>query len=44
MWAYGCEMAWEEDNRQVDNGAQHSSVTGMVQAHPASGTWAGYWH
>jgi transposase-like protein len=43
LLAYACEMAWKEDSRRVDNGAQHKAVTGMALAHPVSRTWAGYW-
>ena len=41
--SYASEMAWKEDNRRVDNGAQHKAVTGMALAHPVSRVWAGYW-
>jgi hypothetical protein len=43
LLSYACEMAWKEDNRRVDNGRQHSTVTGLALAHPVSRTWAGYW-
>lgn len=43
LLAYAGEMAWKEDNRRVDNGAQHKAVVGMALAHPVSRTWAGYW-
>jgi transposase-like protein len=43
LLAYAGEMAWKEDNRRVDNGAQHKTVTGMALAHPVSRVWAGYW-
>jgi hypothetical protein len=36
-------MAWKEDNRRVDNGAQHEAITGLALAHPVSRVWAGYW-
>jgi transposase-like protein len=43
LLAYAGEMAWKEDNRRVDNGAQHKAVAGMALAHPVSRIWAGYW-
>jgi transposase-like protein len=41
--SYAREMAWKEDHRRVDNGAQHTAVTGAALAHPVSRAWAGYW-
>jgi hypothetical protein len=41
--SYAREMAWKEDNRRVDNGAQHTAVTGAALAHPVSRQWCGYW-
>jgi transposase-like protein len=41
--SYAREMAWKEDNRRVDNGAQHQAVIGAALAHPVSRTWCGYW-
>jgi transposase-like protein len=32
LLAYAGEMAWKEDNRRVDNGTQHTAVTGMALA------------
>lgn len=43
LHAYAGEMAWKEDARRVDNGAQHRAVTGAALAHPVSRQWAGYW-
>jgi transposase-like protein len=41
--SYAREMAWKEDYRRVDNGAQHTAVTGAALAHPVSRQWCGYW-
>jgi transposase-like protein len=41
--SYAREMAWKEDHRRVDNGAQHTAVTGAALAHPVSRQWCGYW-
>jgi len=41
--SYAREMAWKEDHRRVDNGAQHTAVAGAALAHPVSRQWAGYW-
>jgi transposase-like protein len=43
LLSYACEMAWKEDNRRVDNGAQHKAVTSLALTHPVSRVWAGYW-
>jgi transposase-like protein len=40
---YAAEMAWREDRRRMDNGAQHVAATGAALAHPKSAVWAGYW-
>jgi transposase-like protein len=40
---YSAEMAWREDRRRMDNGAQHAAATGAALAHPKSAIWAGYW-
>ena len=41
--AYAGEMAWREDNRRVDNGAQAALVTRAAMVSPVSRKWAGYW-
>jgi len=40
---YANEMAWREDNRRVDNGAQYSLVAAAALAHAVSREWKGYW-
>lgn len=41
--AYASEMAWREDHRRVDNGAQFQKVTRAALGLPKSRRWAGYW-
>jgi transposase-like protein len=41
--AYANEMAWREDHRRVDNGAQVSLVLEGALASHQSRVWAGYW-
>lgn len=36
-------MAWKENLRRVDNGAQHEAVAGAALGHPISRIWAGCW-
>lgn len=41
--AYAGEMAWREDNRRVDNGAQFAMVVDAAMAAKVSRQWKGYW-
>jgi transposase-like protein len=41
--AYAGEMAWREDARRVDNGAQYLRITRAAAVHPVSRQWKGYW-
>ncbi len=40
---YANEMAWREDNRRVDNGAQYAMIVEAALAHSVSREWKGYW-
>lgn len=43
LGSYAREMAWREDNRRVDNGAQTARVGVSAMASSVSRQWKGYW-
>jgi hypothetical protein len=40
--AYAGGMAWREDARRIDNGAQYLRITRAAAVHPVSRQWKGY--